>query len=100
MKTSSIKPIIKCPHCGYEYAPSEVFLPGELIGRSDSVIKDALGKILYIDYDEGEEPEQVEHFECEGCGKPFIVEATVTYKTKPEEEELDFSDTSVSLLDD
>ena len=77
-----------------------MFVPGELLGNPDSVVKDALGKILYEDYADGEEPEYVEHFECENCGKPFVIEASLTFKTKKEDEELDFSEQYVSLLDD
>lgn len=97
----TLKPApIRCPHCGWEYHPSEVFIPGELLGNPDSVIKDPLGKILCEDYADGDEPEFVEHFECENCGKPFIVEANLSFKSKKEEEELDFTEQYVSLLDD
>lgn len=89
---------IMCPHCHAQYHPSEIFLPGSFTGKPENVIKDALGKILYEDYAPGDEPCLVEHFECEECGKPFIVEATVSYKTKEEAEELDFSSGMVSLL--
>lgn len=80
--------------------PDEVFMPGELIGRSKDVIRDSLGKIIYFDYAEDEEPTLIEHFECENCGKSFVVEATVTFKTSAESEELDFGNKTVSLLED
>lgn len=89
---------ISCPHCHAQYHAAEIFMPGSFIGKPDNVIKDALGKILYEDYLPGEEPNLVEHFECEECGKPFVVEATVSYRTKEEAEELDFSSEYVSLL--
>ena len=41
----------------------------------------------------------LEQFICDYCNKPFIVEATVTYKTRAEEPEKDFSTQYVSLLD-
>jgi len=91
---------IRCPHCGWEYHPSEIYVGNELWGVPDSVVKDALGKILYEDYADGDEPQSVEHFECENCGKPFVIEANLSFKTKKEEEELDFSEQYVSLLDD
>lgn len=105
MAVSNDKPVtatrvvIKCPHCGWEYLPGEIFMPGELIGKPDTVIRDALGKIIYTDYKEGEEPTLVEHFECEHCGKPFVAEAVISFKVKKEEEELDFSSPYASLLD-
>ena len=74
-------------------------MPGELIGTPENVIRDALGKIIYQEYDEENEPCQVERYICDECGKPFVVEASVTYKVKKEDEQLDFSEQYVSLLD-
>ena len=92
-------PIIKCPHCGKEYVPSEIFMPGELTGKASQVIRDPLGRIIYTEYEEDWEPAQTEHFVCDDCGKGFTVEPVIVYKVKKEVEELDFSDTSTSLLD-
>jgi DNA-directed RNA polymerase subunit RPC12/RpoP len=92
--------VIRCPHCGAEYLPGEVYMPGALIGQPDEVIRDAFGKIIYEDYYEKDnEPMLTEQFTCEYCEKPFIIEATVTYKTKEETPENDFSTKYVSLLD-
>lgn len=91
---------IKCPHCGAEYLPGEIYLPGALIGHPDDVVKDALGRVIYEDYDvSSHEPDMIEHFICDYCDKPFIVEATITYKTREEEPENDFKTQYVSLLD-
>lgn len=93
-------PVIRCPHCGAEYLPGEVFLPGALIGQPDDIVKDSLGKIIYEDYStEDREPSMVEHFICDCCNKPFIVEASVTYRAKEEAPENDFTTKYVSLLD-
>ena len=73
-------------------------MPGDLIGKPDSVVRDALGKVLYIDYPEDEQPLTSEQFVCENCGKPFVVEPTVGYKVKKETEELDFTEDTVSLI--
>jgi hypothetical protein len=94
------KATVVCPYCHCEYHPTEVFMPGEILGKPSSVIKDALGKIIYEEYKEGDEPTLVEHFTCESCGKPFVVEATLTVKTKPEDEELDFTTPYSSILGD
>ncbi len=91
--------IIKCPHCGAQYLPAEIYMPGSFIGRPEDLVKDSLGKILYEDYRAGQEPDMIEHFECEYCDKPFIIEATVTYKTMSEALEKDFSTQYVSLID-
>ena len=92
-------PVITCPHCGYQYTPADIFMPGEIVGTPDNVIRDALGKIIYQDFAEEDEPCQVEHYVCDECGKPFIVEPVVSYKVKKEDEQLDFSNLSSSLLD-
>ena len=91
------KGLIKCPFCGAEYSPSEIFMPGELIGKADNVIKDPTGRILYTEW--AEEPEATERFVCEQCEKTFVVEATISYKTRAEEEEADFDNLETSLLD-
>ncbi len=92
-------PVIKCPHCGHEYVPAEIFMPGELVGVPGQIVRDALGKIIYQEYDDEDLPAQVEHYVCDECGKPFVVEPVITYKVRKEDEAVDFSDLSSSLLD-
>lgn len=91
--------IITCPHCGAQYVASEIFMPGDLEGKTETVIKDALNKVIYQEYEEDSEPCQAEHYVCDHCNKPFIVEPTISFKVRKEEEQLDFSEQSVSLLD-
>jgi len=74
-------------------------MPGELIGKPEQVIRDALGKIIYQEYDDEELPAQIEHYVCDECGKPFVVEPVIAYKVRKEDEALDFAEQSVSLLD-
>lgn len=97
--TSRKTPIIKCAHCGAQYLPGEIFMPGAFLGRSEDIVKDSFGKILYDDYQAGKEPDMIEHFVCDYCDKPFVIEATITYKTMVEEPEKDFSTQYVSLID-
>lgn len=92
-------PTIKCPHCGAEYYPEEIFMPGDHIGKATTVIKDALGRVLYQEYPADAEPCMIEKYICDYCDKPFLVEPVTTYKVKKELEELDFSEKYVSLLD-
>jgi predicted RNA-binding Zn-ribbon protein involved in translation (DUF1610 family) len=99
MKIKPVRQVIKCPHCGWEYLPGEIYYPGAFLGKPDSVIRDALGKIIYEDYEENEEPNLEEHYECDNCGKSFVVNATISYKSGEEKEELDFSNQFASLLD-
>jgi DNA-directed RNA polymerase subunit RPC12/RpoP len=91
-------PVIKCPHCGYEYVPAEIFMPGDFLGKPTDLIRDPLGKFLYIEYEKDNEPSQTESYVCDSCDKPFIVEPVVSYKVKKEVEELDFTEDYVSLL--
>lgn len=91
-------PVIKCPHCQYGYAPAELFHPDDYAGRPTSVLRDALGKVIYQTYREGYEPTATAEYICDGCGKKFIVDVEISYKVQKEVEELDFSETSVSLL--
>ena len=74
-------------------------MPGELVGNPETVIRDALGKVIYQEYDDEEMPAQIEHYVCDNCGKPFIVEPVITYKVRKEDEANDFSELSVSLID-
>ena len=75
-------------------------MPNSIIGQPDEVVKDSLGKIIYEDYNAPDrEPSLTESFVCEYCDKPFIIEATVSYKTREEAPEKDFSSQYVSLLD-
>ena len=94
-------PIIRCPHCGAEYLPGEIYMPGSLLGQPDDIVKDAVGKIIYEDYStEDREPNMIESYICDYCEKPFVIEATVTFKSMKEAPENDFSTQYVSLLSD
>lgn len=99
LKTKSKLNIIKCPHCGWEYLPGEIYLPDEVTGYPENVIRDVLGKILYVEYKEDREPDTTEHFICENCNKQFAVEVTTTYKSRFEDPEIDFSNQFTSLID-
>ena len=93
------KTLITCPHCKTaQYLPGEIFMPGALLGKPNDVIRDSLGKFIYVSYQEGTAPELTENFTCEFCNKPFIVEATITYKAMTEVPEKDFSTEYVPLL--
>ena len=92
-------PIIRCPHCGAEYIPGEIFIPGAMLGRPEDIVRDSMGRLLYEDYEPGKEPDMIEKYICDYCDKPFIIEATITYKTREEAPENDFSQKYVSLLD-
>lgn len=88
--------IIKCPHCNWEYLPDEIFVKGELIGKSKNIIRDPLGKILYR---EGEEPQFEERYFCDNCNEEFMISASVDFRSSEKPEETNFKKEYVSLLD-
>lgn len=90
--------IVKCPFCNTEYHIAELAVPGELLGRpkKNGVIKDPLGKILYLDWEDA--PETVLQYNCDNCERDFNVEVTIIAKAKVKSEETDFSTDTVSLL--
>ena len=94
------KTIIECEHCKAQYLVGEIFMPGALIGKPVEVVKDSLGKIIYVDYkSEDNVPCKTEQFVCEYCGKPFVLNAELSVKTAKEAPERDFSSPYVPLID-
>ena len=92
--------IVRCPHCGAEYLPGEIYMPNSIIGQPNEVVRDSFGKIIYEDYyTHDREPDVMEQFICEYCDKPFVIEAVVSYKTSAEAPEKNFKEQYVSLLD-
>lgn len=94
-------PIITCPYCGWEYLPGEIFIPTYLVGQPvpKTILRDALGKILYNEYQEDKELDLEEKYTCDNCDRTFVVEAQVSYKSREESDELDYSNQYSSLLD-
>lgn len=90
--------VVKCPHCGAEYHLTEIALPGELIGspKSNGIIKDCTGKILYIDW--AEEPTTTFEYSCDNCAKDFLVEVVISAKAVAKPEAEDFSTLETSLI--
>ena len=99
LNTQTKAQIIRCPYCGWEYLPCEIFLPNHFFGKTDTVIRDVLGKIIYSEYKPGAEPAFTETYICDGCNTAFKVDAQVAYKSKAEKEELNFNQPLSSLLD-
>ena len=79
--------LIKCPYCGREYLPCEIFYPDDLLGNASDIVKDENGKILSY---EGTNMNLKEEYTCDWCNKSFTVELFVTNKT--EKKEFDFDD--------
>ena len=71
--------IIKCPNCGWEYLPGEIYLPKHFLGQPKEIERTIDGKIL-LHY--GTDPDLNEIFRCEHCGKTFEIAAEMSFTTK------------------
>ena len=88
--------LIKCPHCGWEYLPCEIFYPDDMLGNAADVVRDSEGKILYYD---GDSMNLEETYCCDNCGTTFSVSGAVTFKTKVEEEVEDEEEWTVTEIE-
>jgi uncharacterized C2H2 Zn-finger protein len=72
--------VIKCPKCGFEYLPEEVYFPDVLTGTARNIVRDELtGKIIYFD---GESMNTHEEMTCDRCGCTFDVNGKINFVTK------------------
>ena len=78
MKLDEEFQIIKCPCCGWQYMPAELYVPDAFIGTPSKISRDYLGHILYFD---GETMCTDETYTCDNCGTTFNVSADVSFKT-------------------
>lgn len=69
--------VIKCPKCGREFLPCEIYLPDSFLGKSRVVVRSPQGKVEYIS---GTNMDLQEEYLCD-CGTHFKVEASVEFKT-------------------
>ena len=74
---------IKCPHCGAEYLPAEIFYPNSLLGKPADIEKTATGT---IDCYNGSNMNLVEEYMCDNCDTTFAVRAQVNFFTRIIEE--------------
>lgn len=79
MKQKQLR-IIKCPICGCEYLPSEIYYPNDFLGKPKDIVKDTYGKILSFN---GNSMNDTEYFKCYSCGADFEVVATTNFVAKP-----------------
>lgn len=69
---------IKCPACGREYLPCEVYYPDDFLGNGGEIFKDEQGKIITYS---GKNMNVKETFVCD-CGCEFEVTAEIKFKTE------------------
>ena len=72
--------MIKCPRCGAEYLPKEIYIPRAFFGTADDINKDSISHKV-IDYC-GTNMDTNESYICGYCNVPFLVSARVTFSTK------------------
>lgn len=65
--------IIRCPYCGKEYFPSEIFVPKNFIGTAFHLTED-----LYL----GSDMELLETYICDKCDSSFEVVANVSFESR------------------
>lgn len=80
---------IKCPKCGWEYLPAEIFYPDQLLGTPSNIVKDEQGKILTYDNDS---MNLKETFTCEHCGCIFEITGVVKFDTTIKKDEINFDE--------
>lgn len=69
--------VIKCPSCGYEYLPGEIYLPRHFLGQPKEIERTIEGK---IDVEFGLPQDLTERFVCDKCLKPFCVKANLSFE--------------------
>lgn len=84
------KNAIRCPHCGREYLPGEIYVPNAFVGQPTSIIKHPKqGTVLaYV----GEDMDTVETYTCDNCNTTFKVDAVVTFKVEEVKDLFDTND--------
>lgn len=70
---------IRCPYCGTEFLPSEIYLRDYYLGKANSVERDEKNKVINS---QGINQDMDEEFKCDFCDKKFVVEGFVNYVIK------------------
>lgn len=69
---------IRCPFCGCEYLPAEIFIPTGLVGHPSYIEKDLQGKVLTC---YGKMWDPIEYYTCDKCNTRFKIKADVKFST-------------------
>lgn len=79
MKPKQLR-VIKCPTCGYEYLPAEIYMPNEFLGKPKNIMRDENGKIIGFN---GIKMNDTETYKCDHCDTLFEVVSTTNFVSKP-----------------
>lgn len=82
------KTTIRCPHCGREYLPGEIYLPKNFVGQPTDIIRGFNGDILTYS---GDDMDTKETYICDECNTKFTIDAVVTFKVE-KVDEVNFDD--------
>ena len=74
--------VIRCPHCGTEYLPAEIYSPSYFIGKPSNIAKHN-GRIISF---YGDTMDLKETYLCDTCDTKFTVRASVLFNTSIEDE--------------
>lgn len=74
--------VIKCPECGAEYLPAEIFYPKEFFGNPNNISKDRLGKIQFFS---GRNMNLQETYICDYCKRKMTINTEIDFIAKVEE---------------
>lgn len=69
---------IKCPYCGREYLPSEIYIPEYFFGKQFNIVRNDEQQIVGFN---GKDMDLKETFTCENCENIFEIESQITFKT-------------------
>ena len=88
--------VIKCPKCGYQYLPGEIFIPNALVGEPKNIVRNTIGEILGY---EGTDPELNESYVCDHCNQEFNIVAKLSFSTDSKEGIVENLPQQISLFD-
>ena len=74
--------LVKCPHCGTEYLPEEIYTPKGFFGHPADIERTYDGRINTF---MGRSIDPYETYKCDACGHAFTVEAQVRFITSTDE---------------
>lgn len=81
-------PMVKCPKCGFNYLPAEVYYPDKLLGHPTNIVRSDKGEVISYG---GSSMDLTEYFQCEHCGANFKSMGIVKFVPYPQED-LDFDE--------
>lgn len=78
---------IRCPYCGQEYLPSEIYSPEAFFGKPKEVFRNPDGS---IDFYIGEDPDYNETYVCDNCNHKLNISAKLFFDIEVCDEPVDY----------